>query len=324
MTTDLDKLPLPSLHAHGDPAAPDPHSNNEWQELGGDVRHHTVEVLRLIMILLQDSVILIAGFAIEFIYEHYLRSTQPFFRLAINISSAMFLLLYGVMVTVHVVNYVRKQFGATAAGLFSQYLPWGLAAAGVIAAVVTMALPRFQSEPSAAAPARPVERVLSALPANTTFPSSGSSTGTSWLAISPDGRRLAYVASGNGETQLYLRNMDALEAVPLAGTEGAYNPFFSPDGEWIGFANVTSLKKISVNGGAAVTLLGNLSGTMYGASWGPDNTIVFGLGTPVPLMKVSAAGGDPRPFAMFNRAKLPTVSRSFCQTAGRSCLPPGL
>ena len=115
---------------------------------------------------------------------------------------------------------------------------------------------------------RPVERVVSALPANTALSQAPGSV----LALSPDGRRLAYVASGGTAVgqQLYLRAMDALEAAPLSGTEGAYNPFFSPDGEWIGFANSTTLKKISASGGAALTLCNATA--VDGADWGPDNT----------------------------------------------------
>ena len=126
--------------------APGESHSNEWQELRGHARHQTVEVLRLIIILLQDAVILVAGFLAEFAYEHWLHSSQPFFRLAISLSSALFLLLYGITVTVHVVGYVRGQLGGTKATLLGQYLPWGLAACGVIAAAVAVTLPSFHGE----------------------------------------------------------------------------------------------------------------------------------------------------------------------------------
>ena len=61
--------------------APEESRPNEWQELRGHARHQTVEVLRLILILLQDAVILVAGFLAEFVYEHWLHSSQPFFAL---------------------------------------------------------------------------------------------------------------------------------------------------------------------------------------------------------------------------------------------------
>ena len=103
------------------------------------------------------------------------------------------------------------------------------ALACVLAAAVTGIIV-WQLRP---APPRPVERVVSALPANTTLAQSA----VGMLALSPDGRRLAYVASGGTTSQrLYLRAMDALEAAPLAAQRAHINPFFSPDGEWIGFA----------------------------------------------------------------------------------------
>ena len=101
--------------------APEESHSNEWQELRGHARHQTVEVLRLILILLQDAVILVAGFLAEFAYEHWLHSSEPFFQLAIRLSSALFLLLYGITVTVHVVGYVRGQLGGTKATLLGQY-----------------------------------------------------------------------------------------------------------------------------------------------------------------------------------------------------------
>ena len=89
-----------------EPRAP---GSGEWEELRGRVRHRVAEALDLITILLQDAVILLAGFFAEFAYEKWLHSEQPFFQFAISVSSAVFLLLYVVTVTVHVVQYVRGQ-----------------------------------------------------------------------------------------------------------------------------------------------------------------------------------------------------------------------
>src|SRR5439155_18571812 len=108
----------------------------------------TIEVLRLIAILVQDAVILLAGFLAEFAYEHWLHSEHPFFQLAVSLSSALFLLLYGITVTVHIVQYVRGQLGANSAGVLGQWLPWTLAAAGVIAAAVTVTVPMFPRDGS--------------------------------------------------------------------------------------------------------------------------------------------------------------------------------
>src|SRR5215472_4429836 len=76
------------------------------------------------------------------------------------------------------------------------------------------------------------------------------------LALSSDGRQLAYVAATQGSSaeQIYLRAMDSAETRAIPGTEGARGPFFSPDGQWLGFFAEGRLTKISVNGGAAVTL----------------------------------------------------------------------
>ena len=94
------------------------------------------------------------------------------------------------------------------------------------------------------------------------------------VALSPDGTRLAYVASQGGTQQLYLRAMDSLEARPVRGTDGAVEPFFSPDGQGLGFFAGGKLKKVSVSGGAALPL-GDASNPI-GASWGSQGTIAFG------------------------------------------------
>src|SRR5579863_7404944 len=109
------------------------------------------------------------------------------------------------------------------------------------------------------------------------------------LALSPDGKQLAYAAIRGVTSQIYLRSMDSQEARPIPGTEGASEPFFSPDGQWIGFFAGGNLKKVSVSGGAAVTL-GN-AGTDSGGSWSSQGTIVFAPGTGSPLLQMSDAGG---------------------------------
>jgi serine/threonine-protein kinase len=139
------------------------------------------------------------------------------------------------------------------------------------------------------APPRPVERFAIALPANEVLP------GGETVAFSPDGKRLVYAAASSNGPELYLRAMDALESVPIAGTERAYSIFFSPDSQSIGFFAQGGLKKISLSGGPAVTVC-PISGVGTGGAWGPGNTIVFSAANLLGLMKVSAAGGDPQPF----------------------------
>jgi Tol biopolymer transport system component/predicted Ser/Thr protein kinase len=114
-------------------------------------------------------------------------------------------------------------------------------------------------------------------------------------AISPDGTRLAFVARGSGgKEQLATRLLDQATATLLAGTENAADPFFSPDGQWIGFFADGKMKKISVQGGAAVVLCDAFNAR--GASWGEDGSIVVTL-TDQPgsgLSRVPAAGGTPQ------------------------------
>ena len=105
------------------------------------------------------------------------------------------------------------------------------------------------------------------------------------VAVSPAGTHLAYVANG----QLYLRAMDQLEATPLRGTEGGLGPFFSPDGQSIGFWQSGQLKRVSLTGGAPVALCDATN--PLGASWGPEDTIFFA--EPAAIVQVSGAGGTP-------------------------------
>jgi len=114
-------------------------------------------------------------------------------------------------------------------------------------------------------------------------------------AISPDGRRLAFVARGaGGKEQLATRLLDQANPTFLAGTENASDPFFSPDSQWIGFFADGKMKKISVAGGAALTLCD--ASAARGASWGEDGNIVATLSqsTGTGLSRVSAAGGTPQ------------------------------
>jgi len=138
---------------------------------------------------------------------------------------------------------------------------------------------------------RPVTRTVITLPAGDRLVFGGQEQPA--LALSPDGSQLAYVASRGGTPQIYLRAMDSLVARPIPGTEFTNNPFFSPDGQWLGFFASGKLKKISVNGGAALTL--GDAGLPRGASWGSQGSIVFaptGVGV---LQQVPDAGGAPQP-----------------------------
>jgi Tol biopolymer transport system component/predicted Ser/Thr protein kinase len=121
------------------------------------------------------------------------------------------------------------------------------------------------------------------------------------VALSPDGTHLAYVATQGGTQQLYLRAMDSLEAKPIQDTEGATEPFFSPDGQWLGFFAGGKLKKVSVSGGAAI----NLGDAAFprGASWGSQGMIAFAPSAISALLQVSDAGGTPQPLTRFGKGE---------------------
>jgi len=123
------------------------------------------------------------------------------------------------------------------------------------------------------------------------------------IALSPDGTHLAYVARQGGTQQLYLRAMDSLEAKPIPGTEGAATPFFSPDGQWIGFFASQKLKKVLVSGGAALTLAS--ASYPAGATWGRQGIIAFSPATVSALQQVSDAGGaTPQPLTHFEKGEV--------------------
>ena len=111
------------------------------------------------------------------------------------------------------------------------------------------------------------------------------------VALSPDGKTLVFGAIWGGRQQLYARAMDQLSAMPMSGTSGGSSPFFSPDGQWVGFVADGELRKVPLSGGPAVTLC--KAAALFGASWGDDGTIVFATQRNGGLWRVSAAGGTP-------------------------------
>jgi len=114
------------------------------------------------------------------------------------------------------------------------------------------------------------------------------------LALSPDGRMLAILLTRDGHEALYLRKLDSPDITLVAGTEGASTPFFSPDGQWIGFFADNKLKKVSISGGTPLTLC-EASGADRGATWTEDDRIVFTPNFTMPLLQVPGSGGTPTP-----------------------------
>ena len=110
------------------------------------------------------------------------------------------------------------------------------------------------------------------------------------LALSPDGRRLAFVAARKrAASQLWIRPLDGVEAQPLPGTEGASFPFWSPDSRVIAFFAGGKLKKIETTGGVPQVLCNAAAGR--GGTWNPDGIIVFTGQANSPMSRISASGG---------------------------------
>jgi len=127
-------------------------------------------------------------------------------------------------------------------------------------------------------------------PENTSFYFIGGRAGPP--AISPDGKRLAFTAvSADGKQLLWVRALNSASAQPLAGTEGASFPFWSPDSRMLGFFAQGALKKIDAGGGPAQALAGAPLGR--GGSWAPDGTIIFSPSSSGAIYRVSASGGQP-------------------------------
>ena len=175
-----------------------------------------------------------------------------------------------------------------------------LAASAVLATAVGALATWTLTPPSPALPA-PVSRFALTLPAAQPL---AFSINDRDVALSADGSRLAYTAGD--QAQLMLRALDRLDAVPLAGIANARAPFLSPDGRWIGFFDrldegVTTgpvtqrseLKKVPTTGGPPITIC-TVTGGSRGASWGPDDSIVFATSDPsTGLLRVPASGGEP-------------------------------
>jgi serine/threonine protein kinase len=145
-------------------------------------------------------------------------------------------------------------------------IPWFVALLSILVAVVAFWKPRFQqtiiNQP-------PVRFSVSLQEGDSLKGISGSLTA---VAISRDGRKLVFGVTQNGVSRLYIRTLESLQTRPISGTEGAYSPSFSPDGEWIVFFAGGYLKKVYLLGGAPQNIF-KASGN--GATWCPDNTIVF-------------------------------------------------
>jgi len=155
-----------------------------------------------------------------------------------------------------------------------------------IALIAAGALGWLVSRPAAAVPR--VARVQVGLPAEAPLVLDRQPS----LALSPDGTRLAFVAARGSHAQILVRRLDQEGASPVPGTEGGSSPFFSPDGEWLGFLAEGRLKKVPAAGGQAQPLVE--APALHGASWGEDGSILFAPSSESGLELVPAGGGEPR------------------------------
>ena len=166
-------------------------------------------------------------------------------------------------------------------------LPWGIALLMTLLAAFLAGRGFLNS--TARAPASLMRFTIS-LPPGQRF------VGTNALAISPDGKRLAYsAAAGEEPPRLYLRELSEFTVLPIPGTEGGDSPFFSPDGQWVGFFIENQMRKMAIAGGAPVTIceVPTLSNAFRAASWGADGHIFFPVALAGGLARVDAGGGKP-------------------------------
>jgi serine/threonine protein kinase/Tol biopolymer transport system component len=171
-----------------------------------------------------------------------------------------------------------------AAGRRRDGILWGVA--GLLAGVAIAAAIWFSMRKPEMPPA-PVDLSVE-MPATHTLLNDGTS-----IAISPDGRQIAFVAGGaGGPEQIWVRQLDDFAARPVPDTEGGKSPLFSPDGQWLGFFVGGKLEKISLAGGVPQVLCTGASGVGSG-TWAPDWTIYFSGGYGG-LMSVSGYGGECR------------------------------
>jgi serine/threonine protein kinase len=162
-------------------------------------------------------------------------------------------------------------------------LPWSIAAVFVLA---TLGLSAVHFREKAPAPPDLMRFQFPTPPVNNAL--------NTYLALSPDGKRIAYTANGpDSNLHLWVRSLDTLEAHMLPGTENGVSAFWSPDGKYLGFAQGNILKKVDASGAAPPLTLCEAPGTVGQGTWSPEGVIVFGGRGQGPLRKVSAAGGTP-------------------------------
>jgi serine/threonine protein kinase/Tol biopolymer transport system component len=162
-------------------------------------------------------------------------------------------------------------------------LPWAVAAIAVVTALALSLKPR--SVPPSET--RPASTFGILVPADHFLSPSQSPI----ISVSADGRTLLFVAEGKGGAAIFRRTFDRMAVTPVEGTGSAEHPLLSPDGRWIAFFSGGLLRKVSVEGGAAVSVAQALA--PRGASWAPDGSLIFSPLYTGGLLRVAASGGTP-------------------------------
>ena len=189
-------------------------------------------------------------------------------------------------------------------------LPWLIAAAASAGLIALLVRDRFRT------PEPPRVVRLSVLPPEKTIFTPPGEFASTQFALSPDGRSLAFVAAAPGSRPLlWVRPLDSLSAVALAGTEDANHPFWSPDSRSLGFFTPTSLKRVEASGGAPQKLCDSAGGR--GGAWSPEGVIVFSGTGATSLLRVPDTGGEPEPATKLD------VSRGETSHRYPSLLPDG-
>jgi Tol biopolymer transport system component len=176
-------------------------------------------------------------------------------------------------------------------------LPWTVAAVAALTALALGLKPRTASPVDT----RPASTFGVLVPAEHFLAPSQSPI----LSVSPDGRTLLFVAEGKEGASIFRRSFDRMGVTRVDGTDSAEHPILSSDGRWIAFFSGGLLRKISVDGGAAITLADALA--PRGASWAPDGSVIFSPLYTGGLFRVAASGGSP---AAVTTLTDPNVERS--------------
>jgi Tol biopolymer transport system component len=168
-----------------------------------------------------------------------------------------------------------------------QWIPWALFAIALIA----VGLAYYWRETTQAGP------VTLTIPPPPDSPFSG----LGGPAVSPDGNRIAFLASTSRVARVWIRSLDNLQSRPLAGTEGASSVFWSPDGKNLAFTAGGKLKRVPAEGGVGQVIC-NVS-NLRGGSWSKDGIIVFAPNVQTNLYRVSASGGDSAPVTTLDASR---------------------